>query len=322
MTLKVFEAFAGVGTQRMALRNIGIEHEVVGISEIDKYAYQSYQAIHGETPNFGDITKINPLELPDFDLFTYSFPCTDLSKAGKQEGMIRGKTRSGLLYECEKIIEAKLPRFLLLENVKPLVSKKFKPQFDEWLAYLETLGYTNYWKILRANHYGSAQKRERVFVVSIRGEHEPFEFPTPSEPTLFMKDLLLDERVIPEKEYKKNSFTLEKGDRFFDAVIDNYKFFQGSRIYGPHRPCPTLTRRGDVTLLIPQCENPQTEADYRIRKMQPLEMWRFMGMTDEDYQKAVDAGVKKTQLVYQAGNAICVEVLERLFKSLFLGEVE
>lgn len=321
MTLKVFEAFAGVGTQRMALRNIGVEHEVVGISEIDKYAYQSYQAIHGETKNFGDITKIIPNELPDFDLFTYSFPCTDLSNAGKQEGMIRGKTRSGLLYECEKIIEAKLPRFLLLENVKPLVSRKFKPQFDEWLAYLESLGYTNYWKVLRANHYGSAQKRERVFVVSIRGEHEPYQFPIPSEPTLFMKDLLLDEKDVPEKAYKNKAFTLAKG-YFYDATIDDYKFVQGSRIYAPHRPCPTLTRRGDVTLLIPQRENPQTEADYRIRKMQPIEMWRFMGISDEDYYKAVNAGVKKTQLVYQAGNAICVEVLERLFKSLFLGEVE
>ena len=137
MTLKVFEAFAGVGTQRMALRNVGMEHKVVGISEIDPFALQSYEAIHGKTMNYGDITKINPLELPDFDLFTYSFPCQDLSSAGSQQGMVRGQTRSGLLYECEKIIEAKRPKYLLLENVKPLVGKKFKPYFDEWLIYLE-----------------------------------------------------------------------------------------------------------------------------------------------------------------------------------------
>jgi len=73
--LKVFEAFAGVGSQHMALRNLGVDYEVVGVSEIDKFAHQSYEAIHGETPNFGDISKLQPEDLPDFDLFTYSFPC-------------------------------------------------------------------------------------------------------------------------------------------------------------------------------------------------------------------------------------------------------
>ena len=86
--IRVFEAFSGIGTQRMALRNLGIEHEVVGISEIDKFAIKSYEAIHGETVNFGDISKLNPEELPSFDLFTYSFPCQDLSVAGKQQGML------------------------------------------------------------------------------------------------------------------------------------------------------------------------------------------------------------------------------------------
>ena len=104
--LRVFEAFAGVGSQRMALRNLGIDHEVVGIAEVDKFALKSYEAIHGDCPNFGDISKLDPSELPDMDLFTYSFPCQDLSVAGKQFGLGEG-TRSGLLYECEKIIENK-----------------------------------------------------------------------------------------------------------------------------------------------------------------------------------------------------------------------
>ena len=131
--LKVFEAFSGYGSQSIALRNLGIDYEVVGISEIDKYAIEAYQATHKQTKNFGDISKINPKDIPRHDLFTYSFPCQDLSVSGKMNGLIRGKTRSGLLYECEKIIEYHKPKYLLLENVKNLVSQKFKPQFNEWL---------------------------------------------------------------------------------------------------------------------------------------------------------------------------------------------
>ena len=96
--LRVFEAFAGIGTQRMALKRLGIAHEVIGISEINTHSIRTYEAIHGKTTNFGDISKVDPQTLPDFDLFTYSFPCQDLSVAGKQQGMIKGQTRSGLLY--------------------------------------------------------------------------------------------------------------------------------------------------------------------------------------------------------------------------------
>ena len=196
--LRVFEAFAGYGSQSIALRNLGIEHEVVAISEIDKYAIKAYEAIHGSTNNLGDICKIDPSDIPDHDLFTYSFPCQDLSVAGKQAGLGKG-TRSGLLYECEKIIEAKKPKYLLLENVKNLVGKKFKPQFDEWLDYLESLGYTNYWKVLNAKDYGVPQNRERVFVVSILGDHKPYKFPKAIPLDKCIADILEDE--VGEKYY-------------------------------------------------------------------------------------------------------------------------
>ena len=145
--LRVFEAFSGYGSQSIALRNIGVPYEVVAISEIDKYAIKAYEAIHGSTYNMGDISKINVEDIPKHDLFTYSFPCQDISVAGKQAGITEG-TRSGLLYECQKIIEHCKPKYLLLENVKNLVGKKFKVQFEEWLSYLESLGYTNYWQVL------------------------------------------------------------------------------------------------------------------------------------------------------------------------------
>lgn len=206
MKLRVFEAFSGYGSQSIALRNLGIPYEVVAISEIDKYAIKAYEAIHGSTLNLGDISKIDPKDIPEHDLFTYSFPCQDLSVAGKQSGLIKGQTRSGLLYECEKVIEHRRPKYLLLENVKNLVGKKFKPQFDEWLNYLEGLGYTNYWQVLNAKHYGVPQNRERVFVVSILGEHKPFEFPKPIPLDKRIKDILED--GVDEKYYINKPFKL------------------------------------------------------------------------------------------------------------------
>ena len=170
--LRVFEAFAGYGSQSIALRNIGIDYEVVAISEIDKYAIKAYESIHGKVNNLGDISKINVEDIPDHDLFTYSFPCQDISVAGKQASLEENSgTRSSLLWECKKIIEVKKPKYLLMENVKNLVSKKHKPYFDKWLEWLEEQGYSNTWKVLNAKDYGIPQNRERVFVVSIFGEN-------------------------------------------------------------------------------------------------------------------------------------------------------
>ncbi len=203
--LRLIELFAGIGSQTQALTNIGVPHTVVGISEIDKYAIQSYKAMHGEVTNFGDIREIK--SLPDADLWTYSFPCQDISVAGKGAGIKEG-TRSGLLFEVERLLitaskNGNLPKYLLLENVKNLVSKKFKADFDRWLAFLKSLGYSNYWQILNAKDYGIPQNRERVFCVSIRGEHKPFKFPEKRELKLRLRDMI--DEVVDEKYYLKES---------------------------------------------------------------------------------------------------------------------
>ncbi len=203
--LRLIELFAGIGSQTQALTNIGIAHKVVAISEIDKYAIQSYEAMHGIANNLGDIRKIE--ELQDADLWTYSFPCQDISVAGKGAGIKEG-TRSGLLFEVERLLrvaseKGTLPKYLLLENVKNLVSKKFKADFDKWLDFLSELGYTNYWKVLNAKDYGIPQNRERVFCVSIRGEHKPFVFPKPKELTIRLRDMI--DEMVDEKFYLKES---------------------------------------------------------------------------------------------------------------------
>ena len=203
--LRLIELFAGIGSQTQALKNVGVPHTVVAISEIDKNAIKSYTALHGETVNLGDIKEIR--ELPEADFWTYSFPCQDISVAGHGAGIKEG-TRSGLLLEVERLLKVAaekgtLPKYLLLENVKNLVSKKFKADFDSWLSFLSSLGYTNYWKVLNAKDYGIPQHRERVFCVSIRGEHTAFVFPEKRELTLRLKDMI-DEHV-DERYYLKES---------------------------------------------------------------------------------------------------------------------
>lgn len=154
--------------------------------------------------NLGDISKLEHLDYADF--WTYSFPCTDISVAGKQEGIKQGQTRSGLLYEVQRLLEKAdkmlaLPKYLMLENVKNLVGKKFKPQFDEWVAWLNELGYNTYWKVLNAKDYGVPQNRERVFAISIRKDIDDgkFEFPQPFDNGVRLKDVLEDH--VDEKYY-------------------------------------------------------------------------------------------------------------------------
>lgn len=161
--LKVNELFAGIGAFRKALINLGIPHEIVGISEIDKYAIKSYESIYGKTRNYGDISKCSKLDYAD--LWTYGFPCQDISVVGKQKGIIKGETRSGLLYEVQRLLEVaalydELPKYLILENVKQLVGKKFIKDFNGWTEWLSECGYNTYWKVMNAADYGIPQKRE------------------------------------------------------------------------------------------------------------------------------------------------------------------
>jgi DNA-cytosine methyltransferase len=213
--IRLFEAFSGYGSQALALEKYGVEFESVGIAEIDKYAIQAHKALHGEIKNYGDVSVLEVDELPDMDLFTYSFPCQDISNAGKQRGLEKGSgTRSSLLWECERIIEGKLPKFLMMENVKNLVGKKNKPHFDEWLYLLDELGYNNYWKVINAKWCGVPQNRERVFCVSIRKDVDNglFNFYEDFDNGIRLKNILEEE--VEEKYYlseKMMNYVLNTG---------------------------------------------------------------------------------------------------------------
>lgn len=210
-TIKVFTAFSGYDSQCLALDRLkrdypDFDYELVGWSEIDKYAIQAHDALFPQWAdrNYGDISKIDWSQVPDFDLFTYSFPCQDISNAGLQRGFEEGsETRSSLLWECLKAIVAKRPKYLLLENVKALVSKKFLPMFNKWIKSLEDYGYYNNWSVLNTKDFGVPQNRERVFLMSIRRDlldPQPiYNFPKPFPLELRLKDVL--EEKVDEKYY-------------------------------------------------------------------------------------------------------------------------
>jgi DNA (cytosine-5)-methyltransferase 1 len=205
--MKILSLFSGIGAFEKALDNLGVEYELVNYCEIDKYASKSYAAIHNvsEDKNLGDITKVNEKELPkDIDLITYGFPCQDISLAGKQKGLFNEdgtQTRSGLFFEALRIIEETQPRVAIAENVKNLIGKKFKPQFEIVLDSLDKAGYNNYWQVLNAKDYGIPQNRERVFIVSIRKDIDTglFQFPQAFPLELRLKDMLED--IVDEKYY-------------------------------------------------------------------------------------------------------------------------
>jgi DNA (cytosine-5)-methyltransferase 1 len=247
--IKLFSTFTGIGSPEMAMRNIGLDFEVVGISEVDKWALQAYDAIHCEnieepeypskeemkkyflekniayncstgksemprnerdlqrlykahkrSKNYGDIRLIDEHNLPEFNFFTYSFPCNNISVAGKQAGLEEGsKTQSSLLWECKRLIEVNKPKYLLMENVKNLVGKKFKPLLELWIATLDELGYKSSYKVLNGKDFGVPQNRERVMMISTLGVEEDYIFPDKKPLTICLHDVL--EPEVDEKYY-------------------------------------------------------------------------------------------------------------------------
>lgn len=195
--LKVLELFAGIGACSKALERLGIEHEIVDAVEIDKYAIKSFNAVHGTNFEPQDITKWD--KDIEVDLIMHGSPCQDFSVAGKGAGGDKDSgTRSSLMYETLRIVEKLKPQYVIWENVKNLLSKKHRHNFDAYLEAMEGLGYTNYYKVLNAKDYGVPQNRERVFTVSILGGGE-FTFPEPMPLTKKLADVLEDE--VDEKYY-------------------------------------------------------------------------------------------------------------------------
>lgn len=211
MKINVITLCSGYDAMVLALKRLRrdnpdkFDFDLLAWSEIDTYACAAHDALHPEFADraVGDMTKVDWRRWseergnPQIDCLIYSTPCQSVSTAGKQAGMKKGDdAASALIWHTEKAIEALRPKWLLLENVKGMVSKRNRPDFDQWCAVLERYGYTNFWQVLNASGFGVPQNRERIFMVSILGEAS-FEFPKPFPLEKRLRDVL-EENVSPE----------------------------------------------------------------------------------------------------------------------------
>lgn len=366
--IRLIELFAGYGSQAMALKRIGTNFEHYRVVEFDKYAIASYNAVHGTDFPTMDITKVHARDLNICDtetftyLLTYSFPCTDLSVAGKQAGMSKGSgTRSGLLWEVERILteirdsNGELPQILFMENVPQVHGKKNINDFEKWLGFLESLGYTNYWRDLNAKNYGVAQNRNRCFMFSFLGNYS-YDFPQPIPLTKRIRDYL--EGVVDDKFYvsdkalkgfaKHAKKQKEKGNSFHAVVKDvddisstiKAGYYKGGsdclikvagRINSSQDGKVVYTDGIALTLTsghynVPKIAEPTIRKSYEsvklqhsIRKLTPREDGRLMGVSDEDIDKMAAVN-SNTQLYKQFGNSIVVNVMCAMFKNLNINQ--
>lgn len=224
--IRLIELFAGIGSQSMALKRLGVDFESYRAVEFDEFAMKSYNHIHNTNFPTMDITKIHAKDLGIVEkdkyeyIMFYSFPCTDLSLAGKQLGMKRGSgTRSSLLFEVERLLiecEDNLPQILIMENVTQVFSEKNLPDFKEWIMFLYRLGYSNFYQALNAKDFGVPQNRDRCFMVSMLGKYD-YEFPRPIPLEKVIVDVLEDD--VDEKFFIRN----EKAQLLIDQLIKDGK---------------------------------------------------------------------------------------------------
>lgn len=220
--IKVLELFGGIGAIRKAFIRQHIPFKVVDYVEIDKYAVASYNAIFNENYEPQDITEWNKDIKVDFIM--HGSPCQDFSVAGLQQGGDEGTgTRSSLMWETVRIINQVKPKYVLWENVKNVISKKHRHNFDKYIDALGNMGYNSYYQVLNAKDYGIPQNRERVFTLSIRKDIDNvFIFPDKEPLNLKLKDMLEDK--VDEKYYLS--------EKMMNYVLDNNDTQKGTKWEG------------------------------------------------------------------------------------------
>ncbi len=314
------EGDSGLGSGRTELqqhpdRSSNRQPHCVGFSEIDKYATQIYQKHFPEHKNYGDITKIDATTLPDFDLLVGGFPCQSFSIAGKRMGF--EDTRGTLFFEIARILRAKRPRLLVLENVKGLLSHDNGKTFGTIIATLDELGYDLQWQVLNSKNHGVPQNRERVFIVgNLRGTPRPEVFPFGEDGgkntelprhianTLtaryegaqatgtYIAEGKLDAQEVKIPEATRGGYAIARKGDSINLAVPNSKTRRGRVGKGVAQTLDTGMQQHTLT------------EDMQIRRLTPTECERLQGFPD-----GWTEGVSDTQRYKCCGNAVTVNVI-------------
>lgn len=338
--------FAGIGGFRSGLEQSG--HTCVGYIEFDKFARKSYQAIYNTKGEYTahDIKEVNGKELPESDIWTFGSPCQDISLAGKQKGL-QG-SRSSLFFEVMRMLderqEAKkfLPSYLIMENVKALLSSSQGWDFATVLIEMAKRGYNPEWSVINSAQV-VPQNRERVYIIGhLRDRRTAQVFPIRRQGKNLVRTNSKIEVVgntSPIGNYMVNSRrknpeagriydpmglsptlnTMQGGNRQPKIIVRAcitpgriIKRQNGRRFKNQDEPSFTLSCQDRHGVLLKKGNNVQ------IRKLTPLECWRLQGFSDEQFKKAREAGISDSQLYKQAGNAVTVPVIREIGKKLKL----
>lgn len=335
--IRIFEGFAGYGGASFGLKRLKenmpeLEYDVVGYSEFDKYASKLFDANHKDKDgnpykNWGDITKIDPNELPDFDMFMGGFPCQPFSSAGMQMGIEDPYGRGAMLGHIIRICKVKKPKYLFLENVKGFTAGKFKPIHDQLVKDLIEMGYGTTEKntlakaVLNSKNYGIPQNRERLWMFAVLGGlPEGFNITPPQvESNVKMADFLdfnpvanmyLSDDQIAHLKVKHNieSFVVDT-PLCFDVYNKKIKF-DGYSI--------TITQPEHNSLRV--IEVPKADGKEIVRKMSVHEQFRLMGFRISRDCKDCEIdfdGQSYTQLSKRAGNGWDVNLVGILLTHIF-----
>lgn len=308
-TVKILELFGGIGSPRIALRNIGVPVKAIDYVEIDEKAVRSYNAMFAAELKYKTQTVVGYNLKPD--ILIHGSPCQDFSIAGLQKGADEGtETRSSLMWETIHIIQQMgewKPRYVIWENVKNIRSKYMVHNHNRYMAEMEKLGYTSSFELLDAREFGLPQARQRYFTISVLN-NKPFDFSD-----------LIKTPMKPLSEY------LEKN------VAEYYTITQPSVLQDINgKSVKRLTIINDYAYTI-TCKPMRTPAqgldlgNGKYRYLTEKECWRLQGYSDEDFQAALEVHPAKANslngaLYKQAGNSIPVPIFESIFRKIFYGE--
>ncbi|MDT0700337.1 DNA cytosine methyltransferase [Staphylococcus chromogenes] len=327
--LKVLELFSGVGSFSVVLKTLGIEHEIVGYSEIRPTAVGIFCKIHNKSPeeNLGDVKNVSVKGM-EVDLLTFGSPCQNFSRGGKGEGGTKNSnTKSALMWEAVRVMNECQPKFIVWENVPDALNKKHKSNFDDYMKELDEIGigYNTYFEVLNAHELGSAQKRKRLFAVSIRKDIDNGRFE-------FIKEIRKPKPLIAYLDTPESYETPRKDiheSLVLERIGNDLKIFNGNKIgfmmasegdaidLNYHS---SKTRRGRVqksachTLL--RIKSIGTYQNGVLRYLTPLEHWRLQEMPEQLYTYIKESDLSTKDKYDVVGGAINQCHLEVVFKSL------